>query len=190
MDTVKPIETIYNGRKFRSRLEARWAVFFDAIGADWEYEPEGYQLSDGTCYLPDFLIHNIVFKCGKPDDRLFIEIKGVPSLEDEHKVNLFCGGLIDDYLYENPIVMFGRIPTGNDIFEIMDDIGEHYDWERTPFFSFNNVMTDCYMAFLAKGKDGEVYLTGEDYTEYIDEDTTVRAYKKAAIARFEHGENG
>ena len=27
---VKPIETTYNGYKFRSRLEARWAVFFDS----------------------------------------------------------------------------------------------------------------------------------------------------------------
>ena len=29
---IKPIETYYNGYKFRSRLEARVAVFFDALG--------------------------------------------------------------------------------------------------------------------------------------------------------------
>ena len=29
---IKAIETEYNGYKFRSRLEARWAVFFDALG--------------------------------------------------------------------------------------------------------------------------------------------------------------
>jgi hypothetical protein len=51
---VKPIETTYMGSRFRSRLEARWAVFFDALGITWEYEPEGFQLSDGTWYLPDF----------------------------------------------------------------------------------------------------------------------------------------
>lgn len=27
-NSIKPIETIYNGYHFRSRLEARWAVFF------------------------------------------------------------------------------------------------------------------------------------------------------------------
>lgn len=27
--TIKAIDTIYKGYKFRSRLEARWAVFFD-----------------------------------------------------------------------------------------------------------------------------------------------------------------
>lgn len=28
--TIKPIETRYKGCRFRSRPEARWAVFFDA----------------------------------------------------------------------------------------------------------------------------------------------------------------
>lgn len=53
---MKAIETVYNGYKFRSRLEARWAVFFDALGVKYEYEPEGLQLDDGTKYLPDFKI--------------------------------------------------------------------------------------------------------------------------------------
>ena len=39
-DKLKPIPTVYKGYRFRSRLEARWAVFFDACGAKWEYEPE------------------------------------------------------------------------------------------------------------------------------------------------------
>ena len=30
--TIKPIETNYNGFRFGSRLEARWAIFFDMIG--------------------------------------------------------------------------------------------------------------------------------------------------------------
>jgi hypothetical protein len=51
---ITPIETRYAGRLFRSRLEARWAVFFDKLGISWEYEPEGYKLEDGTWYLPDF----------------------------------------------------------------------------------------------------------------------------------------
>lgn len=53
---VKAIETVYNGYRFRSRLEARWAVFFDEIGVDYEYEPEGLVLSDGEYYLPDFFL--------------------------------------------------------------------------------------------------------------------------------------
>jgi hypothetical protein len=41
----KPIETRYAGCRFRSRLEARWAVFFDRLGIAWEYEPEGFELA-------------------------------------------------------------------------------------------------------------------------------------------------
>jgi len=52
---MKPIETRYKGYRFRSRLEARVAVYLDAIGWRWEYEPEGYEL-DGYRYLPDFRI--------------------------------------------------------------------------------------------------------------------------------------
>lgn len=52
--TIAAIPTKYSGVLFRSRLEARWAVFFDALGIKWQYEAEGYQLKDGTRYLPDF----------------------------------------------------------------------------------------------------------------------------------------
>jgi hypothetical protein len=40
---------------FRSRLEARWAVFFDGLELKWEYEPQGFD-ADGTLYLPDFAL--------------------------------------------------------------------------------------------------------------------------------------
>ena len=53
---LQAIETVYNGYKFRSRAEARWAVFFDAAGIEYQYEPEGFKLSDGTLYLPDFYL--------------------------------------------------------------------------------------------------------------------------------------
>lgn len=54
--TISAIETQYGGARFRSRLEARWAVFFDEMLIDWEYEPEGYETPDGR-YLPDFRIY-------------------------------------------------------------------------------------------------------------------------------------
>ena len=70
---IRPIETRYKGYRFRSRLEARWAVFFDALWVEWEYEKEGYDLGDAGCYLPDFWIH---YKAGPwPDAGEWIEIK-------------------------------------------------------------------------------------------------------------------
>lgn len=53
---LKAIETVYGGYRFRSRLEARWAVFFDVCEIPYQYEPEGFVLDDGTCYLPDFYL--------------------------------------------------------------------------------------------------------------------------------------
>ncbi len=66
---IKPIETIYKGYRFRSRLEARWAVFFDALGINWEYETEGYDIL-GEWYLPDFWLYD--YNC-------FAEIKPTPE---------------------------------------------------------------------------------------------------------------
>lgn len=54
-DPIRAITTRYAGCEFRSRLEARWAVFFDALGIEWEYEPEGFETAAGN-YLPDFRI--------------------------------------------------------------------------------------------------------------------------------------
>lgn len=66
-DNIQPIETIYNGYRFRSRLEARWAVFFDALGITYEYEPEGFTV-DGECYLPDFYLPGFdIYAEVKPD---------------------------------------------------------------------------------------------------------------------------
>jgi hypothetical protein len=36
---ARGIQTTYRGTRFRSRLEARWAAFFDMVDWDWTYEP-------------------------------------------------------------------------------------------------------------------------------------------------------
>jgi hypothetical protein len=54
MQIIKAIETKYSGYKFRSRLEARWAVYFDTMNIPWEYELEGFDLGITGKYLPDF----------------------------------------------------------------------------------------------------------------------------------------
>lgn len=52
---LRPIQTRLYGHLFRSRLEARWAVFMTEAGFDWTYEPEGFELAAGR-YLPDFRV--------------------------------------------------------------------------------------------------------------------------------------
>ncbi len=53
---MKVIQTRYNSHYFRSRTEARWSVYFDALGIKWEYEPEGFEFEGGVRYLPDFKV--------------------------------------------------------------------------------------------------------------------------------------
>lgn len=79
---MKAIPTRYKGYHFRSRLEARWAVFFDTAGITWTYEPEGFLGEDGTPYLPDFLL-------SLPDEEAFIEIKPTMKLSAEDQRKLF-----------------------------------------------------------------------------------------------------
>lgn len=74
--SLRAITTRYKGYAFRSRLEARWAVFFDHLGIAWEYEPEGFELGNGLRYLPDFWL---------PDWGMWVEVKpecpDVPGME-------------------------------------------------------------------------------------------------------------
>ena len=74
MGTIKAIETEYKGYRFRSRTEARWAVFFDACGIAYEYEHQGFVLPNGSRYLPDFWL---------PSVNWFIEIKGEEPTPEE-----------------------------------------------------------------------------------------------------------
>jgi hypothetical protein len=71
---LNAIETAYNGYRFRSRLEARWAVFFDSLGVRYEYEREGFDLGSAGWYLPDFWL---------PKPGCWVEIKGSDPTGEE-----------------------------------------------------------------------------------------------------------
>lgn len=64
-EQIKAIETHYDGYRFRSRLEARWAVFFNSLRIPYEYEKEGFMV-DGKPYLPDFYL---------PRQDVWVEVK-------------------------------------------------------------------------------------------------------------------
>ena len=84
MNTIKPIETVYNGYRFRSRLEARWAVFFDAARIKYQYEPEGFDLGDCEWYLPDFYLPEFdIFVEIKPFDRSVVKHVGDGNIWEE-----------------------------------------------------------------------------------------------------------
>lgn len=102
---IKAILTDYGDHRFRSRLEARWALFFDRVGIAWDYEPEGFSLPVNGRYLPDFWL---------PESSCYVEIKPFlkpetketgkcKELSQEHRVLLICGDPLEHraMTYEN-----------------------------------------------------------------------------------------
>jgi len=51
---LEAIETHYRRYRFRSRMEARWAVFMDQMGIPYVYEPEAFKVA-GTVERPPAL---------------------------------------------------------------------------------------------------------------------------------------
>ena len=105
MAMIKAIQTEYNGIKFRSRLEARWAVFFDTAKIRYEYEPEGYETEDGGKYLPDFYL---------PDFDLYVEVKrdteeGIKEIIEKCEKAIVWGGAIKQ------ILILSDIPKGESV---------------------------------------------------------------------------
>lgn len=102
---IKAIETIYNGYRFRSRLEARWAVFFDVAKIKYEYEPEGFRTNDGTMYLPDFYL---------PDLDAYVEVKR-NTFDGAEEVKNKCEKVVK---YAGPVrrlVILSDVPEGKSI---------------------------------------------------------------------------
>lgn len=66
---MKAYPTRYKEQVFRSRLEARWAAFFDLLGWPYVYEP--FDLDN---YIPDFIL--------KFYEPLLVEVKPEVRLED------------------------------------------------------------------------------------------------------------
>lgn len=49
--------TSFRGVTYRTRIEARWAVFFDRLGVTFHYKPEKLELPDRQCCTPTFYVH-------------------------------------------------------------------------------------------------------------------------------------
>ena len=191
---IKPIETIYNGYRFRSRLEARWAVFFDALGVDYEYEPEGFDLGDGLYYLPDFRVkcYGTRGSCDCEPFDLWIEVKGKMNQVDATKILRFsCGPEMDPcmYMIENPILVVGNIPKCSEphhayLLDTSYEFGIEY-------YSYLTIDGDSFGAYPAADWRGHFYLWGADcnYINSEDVQKVFNAYQKARQARFEHGES-
>jgi hypothetical protein len=78
-----PIQTTFNDRRYRSRLEARYAYLLHSCGLVYQYEREGFDLPLKR-YLPDFWL---------PTLGMWFEVKGwTPSQLEQN----LCQCLADE----------------------------------------------------------------------------------------------
>jgi hypothetical protein len=166
--TIRAIETAYKGYRFRSRLEARWAVFFDALGVRWEYEPEGFDLGPDGWYLPDFWL---------PGPRMWAEVKASHlNVLEIAKTRALANGT------GYPVLRLVGTPTYTVYWATHPD-------EDGELSSRDYILDDQYIHserrwFGAPGLDD-----GEDASKtYWMSPETRAAYEAARSARFEHGE--
>lgn len=127
--TIKPIETLYRGHYFRSKTEARFAVFLDCLGVKWDYEPQGFDLGNGLKYLPDFKIYNVEIwdenrdKCNydtytpKMLDHIYVEVKGMWKDDKPGELSDFDYAKINRFVFDesggviNPLWVVGNCYT-------------------------------------------------------------------------------
>lgn len=186
---MQAIETEYKGYRFRSRLEARWAVFFEKAEISYQYEPEGFQLKDGKNYLPDFLLTN---------EDIWVEVKGRPTPEivkkddkwvfAEHvkkcdqlargtgkKVVSLCGEIPFPYMEVEGRPDINEVPPSHRVWHSENSRwtiyrGGHPKWERHG----NAVDMD------------PLWPMCDEYNIFAQPEPLIAARK----ARFEHGESG
>ena len=175
---IKPIETFYDGHRFRSRLEARWAVFFDALGIKYQYEPEGFTMKYGMRYLPDFALLNIRRRVHKNEREapVYVEVKGVTTYKD---ISIDDRVRMEEFAKHYPLLILGNIP--QDSWDVM---GTHWD---DGLFSYEYIDGDNYPCFFFI-HNGEPWIAGPDHDECDSIELTDKALAKARQARFEYGE--
>lgn len=158
---IKAIETSYKGYKFRRRLEARYAVMFDALGVKWEYEPEGFELGDGYRYLPDFKITRL----NEKRTQIWVEVKGTFPTHEE---------IVKGFVLTRDTKLVTYFLIGSP--------GENTVWSNT-FFSFNELIPRGDKTPYG-GLEHLIFGIGASGNIYEIED----AVNSARAARFEHGE--
>jgi hypothetical protein len=202
-DRVQGTDTDYKGCRFRSRLEARWAVFFDSLGVVWEYESRRIQVTQRLTmkgesyeYLPDFWL---------PDFKTWVEVKGFWTQAQCLWFLDAASSILDGCSTEETVLVAGPLNSRGDHWpgELHMHKGTlHFDpwmWPKLP--------TDrCSIGDLSISIAGdyggewasvvETVYEGEDLPARLLEGWDLLDNKRSAAlaaargARFEHGESG
>ena len=190
---MQAIQTEYNDYLFRSRLEARWAVFFDMMHIRWEYEPEGLILSDGSFYLPDFYL---------PDFHVYFEVKraGLKDTDEgKEAIRKISDGIYNDSFAG--LICFGDPVDDNlTLFCQEEDDGGGGLYDGTVTIGIHPLTKDPCLLSYCDYRERSFFDTWEhlqtipcitaysyNYSDFINA-YVLDARRVARQARFEHGE--
>ncbi len=191
---MKPMMTYYNGQRFHSRLEARWALFFDYCGVKWEYMPEEFYLGLGASFQPTFLLHGVE---GRISGNLYVYVSAELSPEEAMQIRCFVAqGLEqntenpDDYHLRNRVLIVGKIPEGETMMDVVHDISRRAYGKSDLIpdeFNFESMDGDYFAAHPGINKERHFELFGDDssYLEDMDWELTRRAYHFARNVVFD-----
>lgn len=189
--TIQPIETRYAGCRFRSRLEARWAVFFDALKVQWEYEPQGFHVGpDRRPYLPDFKLTRARHK-----QPLWVEVKGSDEALDAELLGKAASA---ESGVGGPILILGPVPEPSPapLHAVIRDVFGHPCVVRGLLGAELGILQIAREHELGSPKAPKYLVSGATASaiwtmpEVVLCDQLADAYRAARCARFEHGERG
>jgi hypothetical protein len=150
LDMVKPMHLF--GIDFKSTLEARWALLFDALGLKWWYEPETFKLPGGVVYTPDFAIdagYNMAFNSDQKGKKIWFEIKPAPMRKkhiDFCKKPLLMAQTIDEpfyYVFGQPIILYHTYVVNKEKLSAITTMRRPGDYDKRQF-SFGYVPLSTY----------------------------------------------
>ena len=108
---MKNKQTAYNGYNFRSRTEARWAVFFDFLKIKYLYEYEDFEVG-GRRYLPDFFLPELL------PGGCFAEVKG----RFKNAESVLCADLCGQT--GTPVILLEDVPSMGPVPVFVKEYGE------------------------------------------------------------------
>ena len=163
-NTLTPLETEYQGYRFRSRLEARWAVFFTMIGIPWLYEHQGFDV-EGRWYLPDFYF---------PTLDIYGEVKPTLFTPEAFRIATACRSILLDGAPEVRPYSIG-VPCGACGLAPYDCYKAGHTYQRIHLGQTAGMERLC-------------FFYGEDMEAYAPDPLFEYAVETARGARFEDGE--
>lgn len=185
---IKAIDTHYKNHLFRSRLEARFAVYFDELNVSWLYEHEGFELGGGERYLPDFYLpkynlyaeikpikfsfkeHSKCKRLALLTNKNVIELVGLPSVDMMNVIipsrYYICPIHGQEWVYDDPRSLVCKCGVKHRVFNTINEsegvlMLSHYKSSHTPIYY------------------------GEYFNDDYNDNLIQRAIRKATEARFE-----